>query len=339
MLQGTIATSTSSVQSARRIPLYAVRSGLAGPVYVKNVYTQAKKTYKAYIALFTCASTRGIDLEQTPNLSAQAFGRSLQRFIGRRGVPSFIVSGNGKTLKNSTVKKFIQQYDITWKFNVARAPWWGGFFERLVRCVKRCLKKTLGNARVSFVEFENVLTQVEGILNSRPLTYVHEEMNESLTPSSLCVGRRLLSNPLPQERKVNQNLVDDARKRERFLSRILNHFWERWRKEYLTELRKQHKVRNGSTGNSISQGDVIVVHKDKIPQQLWKVENLLRGRDGNVRAEIVRTSSESRAQQLQRPIQRLYPIDISPQEPKIVPPIKFVRDDVPDAVQNFNARL
>ena len=58
-----------------------------------------------------------------------------------------------------------------------------------------------------------------------------------------------------------------------------------------------------------------------------------------MRAAIVRTSSEGRAQQLQRTIQRLYPMAISVQEPKIVPPIKFVRDDVPDAVQNFNARL
>ena len=148
---------------------------------------------------------------------------------------------------------------------------WGGFFERLVRCVKRCLKKTLKNARVSFEEFETVLTQVEGIVNSRPLTYVHEEMSEPLTPSTLCFGRRLLSNPLPQERKVNKNLVDDSRRRERFLTRILNHFWERWRKEYLTELRERHKVRNGSTGNSISHGDVVVVHEDKIPRQLWKV--------------------------------------------------------------------
>ncbi len=103
------------------------------------------------------------------------------------------------------------------------------------------MKKTLGNAHVSFEEFETVQTQVEDILNLRPLTYVHEEMSEPLTPSTLCVGRRLLSNPLPQERKVNKNLVDDARRRERFLTRILNHFWERWRKEYLTELQEQHK--------------------------------------------------------------------------------------------------
>ena len=41
-----------------------------GLVYVNNIYTQNKKTYKAYIALFTCAFTRGIHLELTPYLSA-----------------------------------------------------------------------------------------------------------------------------------------------------------------------------------------------------------------------------------------------------------------------------
>ena len=125
-------------------------------------------------------------------------------------------------------------------------------FERLARSVKRCLKKTLGNARISFEEFETVLSQVEGILNSRPLTYVHEEMSQPITPSTLCVGRRLLSSPLSQQRDVNDNVFDDARKRERFLRRVLNHFSERWRKEYLTELREQHQVRNRSTGDPLA---------------------------------------------------------------------------------------
>ncbi|CAB4013162.1 Hypothetical predicted protein [Paramuricea clavata] len=164
-------------------------------------------------------------------------------------------------------------------------------------------------------------------------------MSEPLTPSTMCVGRRLLSNPITQEKKTNDNLVDDARRRERFLTRVLNHFWERWRKEYLTELREQHKVKNGSAGDSISQGDIVVVHEDKIPRQLWKVgrvDDLMRGRDGNVRAATIRTSSGGRVQQLQRPIQRLYPIEIPTKNPETVPQIKFVRDNVPNAIQNFN---
>ena len=101
------------------------------------------------------------------------------------------------------------------------------FFERLAPSVKRCLKKTLGIARISFEEFETVLSQVEGILNSRPLTYGHEEISQPITPSTLCVGRRLLSNLLSQRKEVNDNVFDGARKRERFLSQVLHNFWER----------------------------------------------------------------------------------------------------------------
>ena len=96
-------------------------------------------------------------------------------------------------------------------------------------------------------------------------------MSQPITPSTLCIGRRLLSSPLSQQRDVNDDVFDDARKRERFLRRVLNHFWKRWRKEYLTELREQHQVRNRSTGDSISHGDIVVVHEDRIPRQLWKV--------------------------------------------------------------------
>jgi hypothetical protein len=62
----------------------------------------------------------------------------------------------------------------------------------------------------------------------------------------------------------------------------------------------------------------------------------MRGRNWNVRSATVRTSSGGRVQQLQRPIQRLYPIEISTKDPETVPEIKFVRDDVPNAIQDFN---
>lgn len=47
------------------------------------------------------------------------------------------------------------------------SPWWGGFFERLVRSFKRCLKKTLRTARVTYEELSTILIEMEGVLNSR----------------------------------------------------------------------------------------------------------------------------------------------------------------------------
>ena len=94
--------------------------------------------------------------------------RCLRRFSARRGTPALIISDNAKTFKASakTLKKLyncenVQGYlganRIEWKFNLERAPWWGGFFERMVQSVKRCLRKVLGNARLTYDELLTTL--------------------------------------------------------------------------------------------------------------------------------------------------------------------------------------
>ena len=40
---------------------------------------------------------------------------------------------------------FLTQQGIEWKFNLSRAPWWEGQFERLIGLVKGSLHKTIGN--------------------------------------------------------------------------------------------------------------------------------------------------------------------------------------------------
>ena len=80
-------------------------------------------------------------------------------------------------------------------FNVEAAPWWGGFVERLVKSVTLSLKKCLRNARLNYDELSTTLVEVEAVLNSRPLTYVYDKFEESLTPSHLVIGRRILSMP------------------------------------------------------------------------------------------------------------------------------------------------
>lgn len=73
--------------------------------------------------------------------------------------------------RHPEVRAELENKGIKWRFNVAKAPWWGGFLERMVKSVKRCLKKVIGNARLSFDETLTVLVEVEGTLNSRLLTY------------------------------------------------------------------------------------------------------------------------------------------------------------------------
>ena len=66
----------------------------------------------------------------------------------------------------------------------------------MVASVKGCLRKTLGNARLTFDELSTLLTEIECTLNSRPLTCEYNEVEEEvLTPSHLIYGRRLKTLP------------------------------------------------------------------------------------------------------------------------------------------------
>ena len=51
----------------------------------------------------------------------------------------------------------------------------------------------LGNALLSYIELYTVLTDIEAIVNSRPLAYIGDDINdaEPLTPAHSAIGRSL----------------------------------------------------------------------------------------------------------------------------------------------------
>ena len=62
---------------------------------------------------------------------------------------------------------------IQWKFIVEKAPWWGGFWERMVGITKRCLKKTIGQSQIMFEEVRTIVVEIKGMLNNRPSIYIY----------------------------------------------------------------------------------------------------------------------------------------------------------------------
>ena len=305
----------------------------AGPLYIetKNTEDEVKESRKVYVCLFTCASTRAVHLELTQALSVKSFLLAFRRFTSRRGLPATITSDNAKTFRSSSqdirkiaraeeVWRYLANKQISWNFIIEKAPWWGGFWERLVRSIKKPLKTILGRSTLSFDELCTVLVEIEGVINSRPLTYVYDDIESisyPLTPSDLIYGRRITSTPNATHYEVistNHSLTKKSRHHRHVLQQLTN----QWRREYLIELKERSQVGfKGSNKRCISTGDLVLLKNDSTSRAFWKlgkVEDLIPGKDGNVRAAVVKVANNAgRSSHLRRVIQHLVPIEVKVQ--------------------------
>ena len=165
------------------------------------------------------------------------------------------------------------------------------------------------------------IIEVESILNSRPLTYTSSaDIEEPLTPSHLLVGKRLLSltddlTYLEDDDPDFEISTESLQARVRYLNSVLNHFWRRWSREYLLELREFHRRQASKDRPPIKVGDVVLLEDQDKPRGFWRlarVMKLLDSKDNNVRGAEIRLSTPTgRPTTLRRPVQALYPLEIS----------------------------
>ena len=108
----------------------------AGPLFCADFPSR-----KMYILLFTCGI---VHLELTDSMSHDDCLLVFRRFSARRGLSSVIYSDNAKTFISmpNQMQQIFSALIPQWKFNVPHAPWWGGWWERLIRSVKLALRKT-----------------------------------------------------------------------------------------------------------------------------------------------------------------------------------------------------
>ena len=232
-------------------PFTHIGLDFAGPLYVETKTSEDKsdESQKVYVCLFMCASTRAVHLELTPALSVESSSLAFRRFTSWRGLPAAITSDNAKTFRSSSqdiqkitraeeVRWYLTNKQITWNFIVEKGPLVGGFWEWLVRSIKKPFKKILGRSTLSFDELRTVLVEIEGVVNSRPLTYLcddEESISYPLTPSDLIYGRWIMSTPNAAHYEListNQSLARKSCNDKHVLQQLTN----QWRWEYSIEL-------------------------------------------------------------------------------------------------------
>ncbi|XP_070549463.1 uncharacterized protein [Ptychodera flava] len=114
-------------------------------------------------------------------MSAEQFLLCLRRFIARRGTPEQIISDNAPQFKlaksvldkvwmnvimDCGVRKYMTDQGIKWQFIIELAPWMGGFCERLVGCVKKCLRKAIGKACLTYDQLHTLMIEAEAVVNT-----------------------------------------------------------------------------------------------------------------------------------------------------------------------------
>nr|XP_013189684.1 unnamed protein product [Amyelois transitella] len=189
---------------------------------------------------------------------------------------------------------------IEWHMSPPRAPHFGGIWESNIKSLKTHLYRIIGNQLLTYEELLTVLTQIETIMNSRPLCVLQEEPHlEPLTPAHFIMASPLQYLPLAPVSSTP--LVT----RKSLLDQMIRSYWKRWHLEYLNNLQVRQKWLKDVTNVKI--GTVVLIHEDNVPPLRWPlgiIEKTYPGADGTVRVALVKTQNGF----LKRPIVKLSPL-------------------------------
>ena len=162
------------------------------------------------------------------------------------------------------------------------------------------MKAILGERLVDEEVLRTVLSETQGIANSRPLCPNSDDVTdmEALTPNHLLLQRPATN--LPTGNFSDADLV--SRKKWRQSQVLADHYWKCWLHEYLPTLQKRQKWT--SPRRNLAVDDLVLVADQKVPRGHWllgRVTRVFPGRDGLVRTVEVKTKGST----LIRPIRKL----------------------------------
>ena len=100
-----------------------------GPLHVLPIYGRQYAVYKAHVVIYTCAASRAVIIDVVNLSNTQNVVQSFRRFIARRWCPSIMISNNVASFTADETQKSVADRFIECKFNVAKAPNWGGMWK------------------------------------------------------------------------------------------------------------------------------------------------------------------------------------------------------------------
>ncbi len=308
-----------------------------GPMYYRCVVD--KEIKKAWICLLCCLVTRNIHLEVVKDNSSEQFLLCLRRFISIRNRPDTIISDRApqhivvqKTLKDAwdmvlvdpKVQSYVANQNITWKFLPAYSTWSGGYYERLVALTKQAARKSIGKLPLDYDQLVATVSEICSILNDRPLIQVTLDFRSGhvLRPVDfLNPGAKIGVPVLEQGQRKDPDFCTEMSTHKQLLQlwresqKCLDQFWVLFRDLYLQSLRErknEHKTPRVQSRFTPTVNSIVLIG-DKTPRGSWRIAMITElhySSDGQVRSATLRSSDGT---VLSRPINKLYPLEVSPE--------------------------
>ncbi|XP_062556954.1 uncharacterized protein LOC134221788 [Armigeres subalbatus] len=192
------------------------------------------------------------------------------------------------SLDHQRMAKEFTSSHTSWSFIPPASPHMGGAWERLVRTVKQNLVKLKSNRTLSHEVLENLLAEIENIVNSRPLTCIPVDDDQSpvLTPNHFLLGSSNGLRPwVPFD--DNSQVLKNCWKLSQSLA---NQFWKQWLRDYLPYITRRTKWLTET--KPIGINDIVIIVDPNSPRNTWlkgRVIGTKQGSDGQVRSATVQT--------------------------------------------------
>ena len=258
-------------------------------------------------------------------LDTDGFLNAFRRFVNCRGSPKEVRRDNGTNFhggereiresisewNQQRIHDQLRQTNITWKFNLPAASHMGGVWERMICSACKILRVLLKDQVVSNETLRTLMTEVEGILNSRPLTPNSNDPDdlEPLTLNHLLLLRSNLNLP-PGIFTKEDSYTTRRWKQVQFLADL---FWKRWSREYLPNLQQRQKCLKSR--RNLTPGDLVLRVDQSVNRGSWPLARVLEvytASDGYLRSARVATSTTT----LVRPITKLCFLECCPLDRK-----------------------
>ena len=272
----------------------------------RDIVEQIEVREKTWVLVICCMTTRAINCELLESLEAVSFVTALRRHFADFGLAATVRLDNLHSHQRmhdefegllslemlDGAKQAFRHKGIKFSWSSVGQPSTNGVVERCVQIVKKTMLKALGKDFLTRGEVHTFLKEARAIINSRPLTQVHQtEVGDqmAITPNHLIFGHGLGSLPFAEDATPADKRQDWAAMwRDRQQQAV--EFRKLFIDQYIQSLRATKKWKQETSSAKV--GDLCLVIEPNVKRRDWPlavVEEIIASKgDGLIRTVRLR---------------------------------------------------